>query len=104
MAEGADRPRARSLAALTAGEEVTITRILGRGARELCRSLGLREGDRLRCRSTDGVHVWIESPRGGVVAMARHWARYIDVEPAPPLPRPRWPTRPGPERRARSPE
>ncbi len=81
MADPSDRPQTRSLAAVTSGERVTITRILGRGALELCRSLGLAEGDRIRCRSAAGFHVWIESARGDVVAVDRDWARYIDVQP-----------------------
>ncbi len=95
MVEASDRSGARSLATVTSGERVTITRILGRGATELCRSLGLHEGDRIRCRNAAGFNVWIESAAGDVVAVERDWARYIDVVPDPApargrTRRPRW--------------
>ncbi len=103
MAES-DEPRTRNLAAVTSGERVTITRILGRGALKLCRSLGLHEGDRIRCRSATGFHVWVESARGDVVAVERDWARYIAVLPAPTPGRGWAHRRPGRGRRARTPE
>ncbi len=101
MAESSDQSQARSLAAIASGERVVITRILGRGALELCRSLGLHVGDCIRCRSATGFHVWIESAHGDVVAVERDWARYIDVVPEPAPERRRAPM---PGRRARIPE
>ncbi len=101
MAESSHHSQARSLAAVASGERVLVTRILGRGALELCRSLGLHVGDRIRCRSASGARVWIESARGNVLALERDWARYIDVAPDPAPGRGRAPM---PGRRARVPE
>ncbi len=76
-----DRAPARreSLAAAHSGERFTIARILGDGISDACAGLGLHAGDAARCRAATRYHIWIEAPGGGVVALERDLARYVEV-------------------------
>ncbi|HEX7089061.1 MAG TPA: FeoA domain-containing protein [Longimicrobiales bacterium] len=71
--------RARSLAATASGEAVEIKRILFEALRELCADLGVREGDLVRCRAETPSQLLLETPTGRTVALARDWARFIQV-------------------------
>jgi len=79
--------RARSLAATASGEAVEIKRILFEALRELCADLGVREGDLVRCRAETPSQLLLETPAGRTVALARDWARFIQVVPPGPMAR-----------------
>jgi len=78
--------RIRSLAATASGEAVEIKRILFEALRELCADLGVREGDLVRCRAETPSQLLLETPAGRTVALARDWARFIQVASAGPAP------------------
>jgi hypothetical protein len=72
----------RTLATLHPGESATVGPILFDALRGLCRDLGIREGQDVHCRAgTAGVLV-LDVADGMTVALARDWARFIQLEPS----------------------
>lgn len=65
-----------------------IKRILFEALRELCADLGVREGDLVRCRAETPSQLLLETPAGRTVALARDWARFIQVASPGPVPAP----------------
>ncbi len=72
----------RSLAAADTGESIEIRRILFGALRDLCADLGVHEGETVRCRACTASQLLLETPAGRVVALARDWARFIQIAPA----------------------
>jgi hypothetical protein len=68
-----------TLASVTSGDAVRIEHVLFGALRALCEDLGLREGDEVRCRAGTAGVIVVETASGGVIAVARDWARYISV-------------------------
>ena len=46
------------------------------------RDLGVHEGETVRCRACTASQLLLETPAGRVVALARDWARFIQIAPA----------------------
>jgi hypothetical protein len=76
----------RSLAAVVAGERLTVRRILFGALRALCAELGVKEGDTLTCRAGTATHILLETPSGRTVPLERDWARFIQVTDAVTVP------------------
>jgi hypothetical protein len=74
---------ASTLANVHAGDDARITRILFGALRSLCDDLGLRENQRFHCRAATPTMLVLEAEDGNIVSLARDWARFIRVEPAP---------------------
>ena len=72
----------RSLAAADTGESIEIRRILFGALRDLCADLGVHEGETVHCRACTASQLLLETPAGRVVALARDWARFIQIGPA----------------------
>ena len=84
-ANGEAGAEASTLANVHAGENARITRILFGALRSLCDDLGLRENQRFHCRAATPTMLVLEAEDGNIVSLARDWARFIRVEPAPEL-------------------
>lgn len=69
----------RSLAAADSGEAFEIHRILFGALRSLCADLGVHEGEVVRCRACTPSQLLLETRAGRVVALARDWARFIQI-------------------------
>ena len=77
----------RSLAEIETNENVCIRSILFGMLRELCRDLGIQEGDEVLCRKA-APSVLILRTRDRTVVLERDLARFIEVSRAAPRPRP----------------
>jgi hypothetical protein len=74
---GALNPPMRTLASLVPGESGTVEGFIFGALRALCRDIGIREGEGVRCRAgTAGVLV-LDTSDGRTISMARDWARFI---------------------------
>ena len=82
---GEANAEASTLANVHAGENARITRILFGALRSLCDDLGLRENQCFRCRAATPTMLVLEAEDGNIVSLAKDWARFIRVEPAPGL-------------------
>ncbi len=71
-----------SLAFVNAGDTVTVERIVFDAIRHRCRELGVGEGTRLSCRTTDRDHVVLETAAGQAIPCARDLARFIEISRA----------------------
>jgi hypothetical protein len=73
---------ATTLATLSPGQSATVHSIVFGALRTLCGDIGIREGERVRCRAgTAGVLV-LDTEDGQVVTVDREWARFIRIHPA----------------------
>lgn len=79
----AGMPESSTLAHVRAGEDARVTRILFTALRALCEDLGIHENERFHCRTATGTMLVLEAEDGHIVSLARDWARFIRVEPAP---------------------
>ena len=73
--------RTRSLAEIETNQNVRIQSILFGMLRDLCRDLGLEEGDEVVCRKAANS-VLILRARDRTVVLERDLARFIEVSPA----------------------
>jgi Fe2+ transport system protein FeoA len=78
MVRLADGERKRSLAEIQSNENVRIRSILFSMLRDLCRDLGIEEGDEVVCRKASSA-VLILNARGRTVVLERDLARFIEV-------------------------
>lgn len=69
----------RSMATIDVGDVVRIETILVDGLRALCNDMGIREGDRVVCRSATSAMLLLEPPDGHIVVLSRNRARFIRV-------------------------
>jgi Fe2+ transport system protein FeoA len=78
MVSLAEREQTRSLADIATNENVRIRSILFGMLRDLCRQLGLQEGDEVLCRKAS-PSVLILRARDRTVVLERDLARFIEV-------------------------
>jgi len=90
-------PSIRSLADIRRGETVRIEGILFGALRELCRAIGIEEGDDVRCRGTSRGAVLLETPVRRTALLEMDWARFIQISADAPA-SPTRPTGRGPAR------
>jgi len=69
----------RALGTIVRGESVRIVAILSPALREMCRDIGLHEGDVVQCRGATGAVLLTEVPAGHIVALSRERASAIRV-------------------------
>jgi len=69
----------RSLAATEAGDVVEVRHVLFGILQDLCQSLGIREGEVLRCRAATPTQLVLENAKGRQLTLQRDWARYVQV-------------------------
>ncbi|HUF50702.1 MAG TPA: ferrous iron transport protein A [Longimicrobiales bacterium] len=69
----------RALATLEPGEGGTVEAIQYGALRALCSDLGIREGEKVRCRAGRGSMLVLDTQDGHTVSLARDWARHILV-------------------------
>jgi hypothetical protein len=72
---------ARGLAALEPGETGEIDSFMFDSLRAYCREIGIREGERVRCRAGSGGVLILDTESGRTISLARDWARYIRIVP-----------------------
>lgn len=72
----------RSLASAVAGERLAIRRIRSTQAAELCKRLGMCEGDAVECRANTASRLLLRTPSGKVISLEHDWARYVQIETA----------------------
>ena len=78
MVRLADGKRTRSLAEIASNENARIRSILFTMLRDLCRDLGLEEGDEVVCRKASST-VLILHARGKTIVLERDLARFIEI-------------------------
>lgn len=71
--------RRRCLATAEPGDTVRIRRIHFEVVRDLCRELGIREGDELRCLRRTANQVVVEFPECHTVALEPQYAQFVEV-------------------------
>jgi hypothetical protein len=74
---GAINPRNRTLASLRPGESGTVDGFIFDALRSLCRDIGIREGEGVRCRAGTGGVLLLDTADGRTISMARDWARFV---------------------------
>lgn len=72
-------PAVRSLADIRRGETVRIRGILFGALRELCRNIGIQEGDDVRCRGASRAALLLETVDGRTAVLDSDWARFIQI-------------------------
>jgi hypothetical protein len=70
-------PAPRTLASLAPGETATVHSFIFGALRSLCRDIGIREGDGVRCRAGTAGVLLLDTADGHTVSMARDWARFV---------------------------
>jgi hypothetical protein len=71
--------RVRSLATMRDGETRVVEHILFDLTRARCAALGIREGDRIRCRLATVSQLYVETDAGRIVTIDRDWGSFIQV-------------------------
>ena len=72
-------PQLRSLAEIRPGQRVRVEPILFEMLKDLCRGIGIVEGDVVRCRRTSRAVVLLEVASGRTVILESDWARFVEV-------------------------
>lgn len=74
-------PLTQSLAFTPLDTPVVLGHIAFESIAHYCEDLGLRPGDRVKCRAASPDHVLVQGPRGPEVVLERRLAMFIGVEP-----------------------
>lgn len=69
----------QSLAAAQPGQRLRVQRILFGGLRTLCAERGLSEGDVVQRVASDDGDLRLTTSHGGMAALRREWAPFIQV-------------------------
>jgi hypothetical protein len=73
-----------SLAEIAINQTVRIEGFVFGMVRDLCDSIGIHEGDVVRCRSNGAATVILDGPARGSLVVDHDWARFVHVRPATP--------------------
>jgi hypothetical protein len=70
-----------SLAQVDVNETVRVEGFVFGMVRDLCDSIGLHEGDVVRCRANGAATVILEGHVRGTLVVDQDWARFVQVKP-----------------------
>lgn len=70
-----------SLAQVDVNETVRVEGFVFGMVRDLCDSIGLHEGDVVRCRANGATTVILEGHVRGTLVVDQDWARFVHVKP-----------------------